>query len=204
MVMVGIISALWLRERVTTDQIWGTFIMFGGAYFIATKGLTTPLTLASGDTLLLGAAFFGALSTNVFKRYLAEVSPQLVVLMRNFMGAILNLTITPFVFGFQHNFEKVFDKQVFSTLVLFSLLVIVGAQFLWYKSVELIPASKASSIGMTSPLFGVFFAMLILRDSFTYYHLVGGILIIAGLMFATLHVQNRVQQIHLKVKQWIH
>ncbi|MBU0727941.1 DMT family transporter, partial [Patescibacteria group bacterium] len=48
MVIVGIISAIWLRERVGVKQIWGTFIMFGGAYFIATKGLTEQISLASG------------------------------------------------------------------------------------------------------------------------------------------------------------
>lgn len=205
MVFVGIISAIWLREKVGPRQIIGTIIMFGGAYFIATKGLTQSITIGSGDSFLLIAAVFGALSTNIFKRYLSQVSPQLVVLMRNTLGLILNLTIVPFVFGFQHNFESVFDIRVLLILIVFTLVVIVGAQYLWYKSVEIIPANSASTIGMSSPLFGVLFAMGILGEKLTYYHIFGGILIVIGLIASTLHQQRHAHHdVHLKVKHWMH
>ncbi len=205
MVIVGIISAFWLREKVGPRQIVGTIIMFGGAYFIATKGLTSKIVIGSGDTLLFAAAFFGALSTNVFKRYLSHISPQLIVLMRNTLGMILNLTIVPFIFGFQHNFQSVFDKKTLTILIIFTLIIIVGAQYLWYKSVEIIPANRASTIGMSSPLFGILFAMSILGEKLTYYHIFGGILIVLGLIASTLHQQRHAQHpVHLKVKHWIH
>lgn len=205
MVMVGIISALWLRERVGVRQIAGTVIMFGGAYFIATKGLTQQIIIGSADSLLFAAAFFGALSTNVFKRYLSHVSPQLIVLMRNTLGMILNLTIVPFIFGFQHDFHPVFDKKVLMVLIFFTLVVIVGAQYLWYKSVEMIPATKASLIGMSSPMFGVMFAMGVLGEKLTWYHMFGGSLIVVGLVFATLHhIRHPNHHIHAKVKHWMH
>lgn len=205
MVMVSIISALWLRERVTPRQIIGTIIMFGGAYFIATKGLTQNLQLTSGDTLLFAAAFFGALSTNVFKRFATKVSPRLVVLTRNALGLLLNISIVPFIFGFQHDFTPVFDLKVFSILAVFSLMVIVGAQSLWYKAVEMIPAVRASTIGMSSPLFGILFAMTILGEKLTTFHLIGAPLIIIGLIFSTLHHQESDNHKNvLKARQWSH
>lgn len=205
MVFVGIISALWLRERVTGNQIVGTIVMLGGAYFIATKGLTSQITLGSGDTLLIGAAIFGALSTNVFKMYLSEVSPHLVVLMRNVFGAILNLTLVPVIFGFQHDFTRLGDSQVLTTAIAFTLIAIVGAQYLWYKSVELIPANAASTIGMTSPFFGVVIAIAVLGEQLTYFHVIGGLLIVIGLIYSTLHRQSHAKlNLSLKVKNWIH
>ncbi|QQR84083.1 DMT family transporter [Candidatus Peregrinibacteria bacterium] len=205
MVIVGIISAIWLKEKVTPKQIIGTIIMFGGAYFIATKGLTESLQLASGDTLLFGAAFFGALSTNVFKRFSSQVSPELVVLVRNMLGIILNLTIVPFLFDFSHDFSPIFNMKNFLVLAFFSLIVIVGAQSLWYKSVEMIPANRASTIGMSSPLFGVMFAMMILGEKLSMYHLFGGSLIVIGLIFSTLHHQtNPEHNQQLKARNWSH
>lgn len=205
MVIVGIISAIWLKEKVGAKQIWGTFIMFGGAYFIATKGLTQEISIMSGDILLLGAAFFGALSTNVFKRYLSDVSPQLTVFFRNLMGAILNLTLVPFVFGFQHSFSKIFDLNTFIITCAFALLAIVGAQYLWYKSIELIPANEASTIGMSSPLYGVFIAISILHETLFFHHIVGGLLIVIGLILATLHHQKHPEhRKHLNAKHWVH
>ncbi|GEM_PF-935848 len=205
MVMVGIISGLWLRERVTPPQIIGTVIMLGGAYFIATHGLTQSLTWGSGDLLLLASAFFGALSTAVFKRFSTEVSPQLVVLTRNMLGVILNLTIVPFLFHFQHDFNPIFDVKVLAVLTVFSLMVIVGAQSLWYRAVEIIPANRASNIGMTSPIFGVIFAMSILGEKLTSYHMIGGALILLGLFFSTLHHQkDALHRTYLKARNWSH
>ena len=205
MVIVSIISTLWLRERITPPQIIGTVIMLGGAYFIATHGLTESLSWGSGDLLLFAAAFFGALSTAVFKRFSTDVSPQLVVLTRNTLGVLLNLTIVPFIFKFQHNFNPLFDVKVLAVLTVFSLMVIVGAQSLWYKAVEIIPANRASNIGMTSPVFGVLFAMGILGEKLTTYHMIGGALILIGLFFSTLHHQgNASHGIHLKARNWTH
>lgn len=205
MVIVSIISTLWLRERITPFQILGTFVMLGGAFFIATKGLTIRMTLGSGDTLLLAAAFFGALSTTVFKRFATVVSPQLVVLTRNILGVLLNLTIVPFLFKFQHDFNPIFDVKVLAVLTVFSLMVIVGAQSLWYKAVEIIPANRASNIGMTSPIYGVLFAMGILGEKLTTYHMIGGALILLGLFFSTLHHQkSSMHGAHLKARNWTH
>lgn len=205
MVMVGIISALWLRERISKEQIVGTIIMLGGAYFIATKGLSVQIELAGGDSLLLGAALFGALSTNIFKRYLTNVSPQLVVLMRNFLGVVLNLTLVPYIFQFEHNFSPLSEKNILITAILFTSIAIVGAQYLWYKAVELIPASAASTIGMTSPFFGVIIAIVVLGESLLFHHVVGGLLIIIGLIFSTLHMQQQTHhEKHLKAKHWVH
>lgn len=205
MVIVGIISALWLRERVTGQQIVGTIVMLSGAYFIATKGLTVPMQLGNGDTLLLVAAFFGALSTNVFKMYLSDVSPHLVVLMRNVFGVVLNLTIVPVIFGFQHSFAELAHKEVFFTALAFTLIAIVGAQYLWYKSVEMIPANAASTIGMTSPFFGVLVAVTVLGESLAYFHMIGGLLIIIGLIYSTLHRHTHEHhKRHLTVKNWMH
>lgn len=190
MVMVSILSTLWLREKITSYQIIGTFVMFGGAYFIATHGLTESLNWGSGDILLIAAAFFGALSTTVFKRFSAVVSPQLVVLTRNTLGVLLNLTIVPFVFKFQHDFNPLFDVNVLAVLTVFTLMVIIGAQSLWYRAVEIIPANRASNIGLTSPIFGVLFAMGILGEKLTSYHWIGGALILIGLIFSTLHHQT--------------
>ena len=205
MVMVSLISALWLRERVTPPQIAGTVVMLGGAYFIATHGLTESLAWGSGDLLLFAAAFFGALSTAVFKRFATEVSPQLVVLRRNTLGILLNLSIVPFIFQFRHDFNPIFDVKVLAVLTVFSLTVIVGAQSLWYKAVEVIPANRASNIGMTSPIFGVLFAMGILGEKLTSYHMIGGVLILIGLFFSTLHHQaNPMHGDHLKARNWSH
>lgn len=205
MVIVGIISALWLRERVSGNQIVGTIVMLSGAYFIATKGLSVQLSLGSGDTLLLGAAFFGALSTNVFKMYLSDVSPHLVVLMRNVFGVVLNLTLVPYVFGFQHSFSNLVHYDVFFTALFFTLVAIIGAQYLWYKSVEMIPANAASTIGMTSPFFGVLVAVIVLGERLSYFHMVGGILIVIGLIYSTLHRHTHTHhKKHLTVKNWMH
>ncbi|MBT5016481.1 DMT family transporter [Candidatus Peregrinibacteria bacterium] len=205
-VFVGIISFLWLREKITKNQIGGIALMFIGMLLIATQNFAIGFNFNHGDILIMGSALVWALATVIFKKNLHHMSPELVVLIRNFTGAICMFFVIPLILNVEHTVNlTLLDQNILIPLVLFALLTIVFGQMLWYKTLDLIPATVASSIGLLGPLFGVILAVTILKENLYSYHLIGGIFILIGLALTVLHHQKHPHHHKLqKTKHWTH
>ena len=204
-IMIGIISAIWLKEKITRHQVIGMIVMILGIYIIANKGLSIQAQFNNGDIMIILAAFSWALSVSIFKKYLHKISPELVVIFRNTVGALVLFFILPYILGFQHNFQSLSELNVVKLLIIFSIIAIMACQFLWYKSLKIISATRASTISLLSPFFGVIFAVLILGEKLAIYHLYGGILVIIGLVLTVIHHQKHPHHhIHQKVKHHLH
>ena len=200
-VFTGIISALWLKEKITRQQFIGTLIMFGGLHLIITKGMSEQIQFNGGDFFIILATISWAMATNIFKKFFHKISPELVVIFRNTVGALVLFFILPYIFNFQHDFSPLTKPEVIIPLILLSVLTIVIAQSLWYKALELIPATRISTISLLSPIFGVTFAVLVLGEKLAAYHFYGGALIIFGLILTVVHHQKHPHHhAHQKIK----
>lgn len=204
-VFAGLISFIWLKEKATIHQIIGALVMFVGVMYIITKGFGVSFDYNQGDLFIIGSALSWAFATNIFKKKLHHIVPELVVLFRNIIGTIILFFLIPFMFNVQHDMAPLLESKTAFTIIFFSLFTIILAQFLWYSALELIPASLASSIGLLSPFFGVLFAIVILREDILPYHYIGGILVMIGLVFTVYHHQQHPKhQLIEKVKHWTH
>ncbi|MEA3305038.1 MAG: DMT family transporter [Patescibacteria group bacterium] len=187
-VIAGAISYFWLKEKITMHQLIGAFVMFIGVLFIISGGSLSFSVLDTGSLYVIGAAASWALATNIFKKYLDDISPELVVLIRNTVGATTLFLILPFFFDINHNISgELLRYEILLPLVMFALFTIIGAQFFWYKTLELVSASTASSISLTTPIFGVALSYLVLGESIESYHYIGGIFIFIGLVLTVFH-----------------
>ncbi len=204
-VFVGIISFLWLKERVTKYQIFGIILMFLGVVLIVTQNFTNTFTTNHGDLYIIASALIWALSVCLFKKNLHRVSPELVVLIRNGVGAMFFFIIIPLLIPIQHEFSALLNKEVLIPLLIFSLFVIVFGQLMWYKTLELIPATIASSTSLLAPLIGVILAVLILGETLYTHHFIGGAAILIGLAFTVIHHQKHPHHHKIvKTKHWTH
>ncbi|MEI6221383.1 MAG: DMT family transporter [bacterium] len=180
-----IISILWLKEQFKIGDGISMTIMVIGMLTIVTKGFHEGINPAGGDVLIIASALSWAAATTIYKRFLPKVSQDIAVLSRNLIGAVCVLIVYPLVFHVSLNFQPLLDSRVFGILLLFAILVTVGAQMLWYKAVELTTVNKASQASLSKPFFGVIFAMLILGEQLLVFHWIGGVLIIGGLILTT-------------------
>jgi len=199
-VFASAIAVLWLKEDITPRQIGGAALMLFGVLFIVTKVFTAGFSLNLGDLLVLGSTLSGAISTNIFKKYLHKIDPELVVLFRNIIGALVLAFVFPFLFDVVHDTTALFDGKIFILLASFSLIAIATPQLLWYKSLEVLPTSLISSLGLLNPVFGVILAVLILDEAVSWFHYVGGCIVFLGLYFTLSHQQNHPEhKKHLKL-----
>ncbi len=204
-VLAGVISFLWLKEKTSLHQILGVIFMMFGIFFIVTKGDFSTPNLDAGSLFIMGGATAGAFSTNIFKKYLSHILPELVVLLRNLVGAIVLFAVISFLFSTKYDTTLLFEKQVLIPLLLFAVFTMIFAQFFWYKALELIPAHTAASLALSPIFFGVILAIIILKEEIYSYHLLGGAFVIVGLIFTIFHQKEHPKH-HLleKVKHWFH
>lgn len=195
--LFGFLGVIFLQEKITRNQIFGAAFMFLGVYIIATQGFEKTFSLSIGNIYILGATFLGSVSSIIFKKHLHHILPEIVVFMRNSIGAVIMLTIIPVVFQFEHQINPIFNTHVFQILIMYVLIVIIAGQLLWYKTLDVIPANRTSLIALLNPLFGVTFSAIILGEILNQTHFFGGGCIILGMMATLFH--NRKHPHHEKV-----
>ena len=88
------------------------------------------------------------------------------------------------------------------------ILTTISGQYLWYKALEMTSATNVSMAGLSSPLFAIFYAVILLKESVSFSQISGGVFIIIGLIvlefhFKNIHTQEKHKH-HLKLKHWPH
>lgn len=204
-IVTGIFATIFLKEKISWAKIAGILFMFLGVSIIATKGFSNLLNFNSGYYFLFGSILGVSISTIIFKKFLTHISTDVTVLSRNFWGIILMVLIFPFFLNLNYEMNVIWnDQKLLLILIGYAVFVLLTAHFLWYKSLEKIKASVSSLLIFLKPLFGVIFAVLILKEDFDQFHLIGGVLIIIGLIFSIYHRKKHgLIDDHYKKHHWI-
>jgi drug/metabolite transporter (DMT)-like permease len=105
-----------------------------------------------------------------------ELFPSQVVFLRNIISGVL-LTILYFLIFPLENFAIIIDPYNFMFFLL--MAIDYGASlYLWYKALTYIQIGKASIIISLTPIVSAFFSFIILGTMFTFFHLIGTIIVI--------------------------
>jgi drug/metabolite transporter (DMT)-like permease len=172
------------RVRVGAIQALGIAATLLGVAVVATQGHIATIAAFHfnlGDGLILLACFLYAGYTLAL-RYRPAV-PSLVFFAA--LAVIAFLTSLPLV-----AYEVVTGTVQWPTpegwaiLVFIALLPSFLAQLSFMRGVDLIGPSRAGLFANLVPLFGAFFAVVVLGESFALFHLVGLVLVVGGILIA--------------------
>ncbi|MCE8017590.1 DMT family transporter [Halomonas sp. MCCC 1A17488] len=176
-----LLSALILREAPSRGGTLGGLLALFGVLVLLGRG--DPLTLldlqvALGDLLMVVAATCYALYGVMLKRWPLGLPPW-VVLYAQVVFAVLFL-LPPYLLG---PMTPVDDHNVW--LILYAgIPASIVTTFLWMRAIRQIGASQASIFINLMPLFSALIAMLFLGERIALFHLVGGLLVLAGVIMA--------------------
>ena len=191
MLFALIFSIVFLKELVSWKQIIGIIIMFLGLAIIATEGGDLGIHIAKGELLILTACIFWGFAIIIFKKYIKNVSLELVLILRFFLGAVfffLFLILTQ-----SDDFIKALEsfniKSLFM-IIAYTVISIVISKYCSFKSMEVSPIYIWSSVMLLSPVFALFFNYLILSEIPKWYHYIGAAGIIIGFAFVQLHIHK--------------
>jgi len=184
---VLIIGFSWLifSTKTTSLQFSGIFISLLGVICIVLKGNISNLLnlyFIPGDIWMFIAVFSWGLYSVLLKKIDAKLNQLATLEIMIIIGLIF---ISPFYFleSLDNKFlpVKLIDFYMISYVAIFAGII---SFFCWNKGVFLIGANRASLFLYLIPIFSSLWAILFLDENFSFYHLIGAIFIVLGIILS--------------------
>jgi drug/metabolite transporter (DMT)-like permease len=177
-------AAMFRGVRVTFMQVTGMAVALCGILLIATHG--EPLRLRElefnrGDLMILGAStLYAGYTLALFDR------PPISALVF-FAGLAMGALASSFPFFLIEVFSGYFHMPTAKGWAILGFVAVgpsLVAQLLYMRGVELIGPGRAGLFNNLTPIFGAFFAVLLLGEDFHPYHAVAMVLALSGIWVA--------------------
>lgn len=194
--LIALLGVVFLKEKVSSHQVGGSLLMVAGVVVIATKNFSVTVSPEYGDLFLIMTALCWAFANIIMKKYLCDLPPEVIVIGRHALAAVILMTLT------FNQIPGIVNAQMLPYLVGLVVLVILVGQYLWYYSLEHTSAGNVGLISLTIPMFGVLYSVTLLGETLTSYQIIGGALIVLGLFAVEVHlstlkdIECRIRGIH--------
>ena len=185
-VMIIIFCWLFKIEKTNIYQILGVIFSLLGVIVIITKANTAVLfnlNFNKGDLWMVVAMFSWAMYSALLRKKKFELS-QLSLLQTIISAGLIFLLpayLTELVLGYRANLHLPF------VLTLTYVVIFPGlASFIfWIKGISIIGSNRAGIFLHLMPIFSTILAIIIFKEKFMSYHLIGAILIITGIVLSS-------------------
>lgn len=182
--LILIVGMLLFRDATSRPQLLGVVLSLVGVLTIVSRGqLQTLLALRLnlGDALILLAGLLWAIYA-VFLRKRPGVHPLSFLAATVAVGVV---AITPFyLFELSRGRYIVQAPESWLTIAYVSMFPSLIAYLFYNRGVELIGSARTGQYLNLTPVFGAMLSILILKERLGIYHVIGVILIAAGILLA--------------------
>ena len=184
-VIISIISALMLGERLTPGKIAGTLLSLTGASIVLSGG--NPLSLfrgglSHGDLMILGCVAAWTAYSVAGSRVMKRVNPLMAVTWSCLLGTLM-LVFPALTHGLLEDIGRA--SLVDWGNILFLGVVATGVAFTWYYAgIRAIGAARAGIFINLVPVFAIAMGYVILDEPVTSSLVGGGLMVISGVWLA--------------------
>ena len=171
-----------MKEKVSKTQIGFSLLLLLGLMIAVTQGSFNLLEFNLGVLLLLVLACIWMLAHVITKKYILDQNNSTatqMVFIRNGISAIFLLTSYFIIFPLE-NVSLIFNTVNIIYYIAMGTVYAIGL-FMWYKTLSLIDASKATILYSPTPIVTAIFSVFLLGKEFTVYHLIGTIIVIISI-----------------------
>ena len=184
-VMIIFFSTLLKIEKTNIFQIFGVALSLAGVLLIITKAdieILKNLDFNRGDLTMLIAMFSWSIYSALLKKKKYELSQITLLQVVIGFGVII---LIPFYF-IDLNFGNHIKLDIPFFLILIYVIFFPGiiSFFFWIKGVGLIGANRAGVYLHLMPILGAVMAMIIFKEKIMFYHFMGAIFIISGIVLS--------------------
>ncbi len=184
---VWIVGLSWLffRETITRRQVPGILLSFVGTLIIVSQGdlaALVALQLNWGDTLVLIAVISYAAYTSLLRRR-PPIHPLSLLAVTFSGGALLLLPL----YLWEHLTVQAMPVTLQTALAVGYVAIFpsILAYLCYNRGVELVGANRAGLFIHLMPVFGSVLAMMFLNETLQWFHGLGVLLIIGGIVLAS-------------------
>lgn len=184
LIMIG--SVLWLGERMTRAQLFGSILSLIGVLYVTAKGNWSALTdvhFSSGDLWIAAATLGWAAYALLLKTWPSALSTPARVAVISFAGACVLLPFTVW----EASTPIAVEWSMTALLLVVTAALFPGLLAFWAYGYaqQILGSSRVAASLYLAPLFAAVAAYLALNEKLQSFHLVGGMLVLGGLALAS-------------------
>ena len=184
-VMIIFISSLLKIEKTNIFQIIGVVLSLTGVVFIVTKAdieILKTLNFNKGDVTMVIAMFSWATYSALLKKKKYELSQISLLEVVITFGLVFLIPI--YFIEMSMGYLIKLGKPFYLTLTYVVLFPGLCSFFFWIKGISIIGANRSGIFLHLMPIFGAVMAMIIFKEKFMFYHLLGAIFILMGIILS--------------------
>ena len=196
-----IYAGVFLKEKIKRAEILALMSMFLGISIVALRGFNGPISIATGDLLIISGALSYAIGSAIFKKKLTKLHPEVVLFSRGLMAVIFFVLVAPIVQLPIVEEITTFPIALIGALIGYGFLSRFMYLFSFYEAME---RMSAHTVSLFLPLISVgslAFAHVYLGEGVYWYHITGGLFIILGsiiFQFSSKHLKGDHLDRHLR------
>ena len=185
---VMIIFFCWVFkiERTNFYQILGVIFSLLGVIVIVTKadlGKLLNLNFNKGDLWMVVAMFSWAMYSALLRKKKFELSQ--ISFLQTIISAGLILLLPAYLTEMALGYRVNINLPFILTLTYVVLFPGLASFFFWIKGISIIGSNRSGIFLHLMPIFSTIMAMLIFKEKFMTFHLIGAILIITGIILSS-------------------
>ena len=184
-VMLMFISSILKIERTNIFQILGVICSFVGVILIITKAnldLLVNLDFNKGDLTMVVAMLSWATYSALLKKRKHELSQLSLLEVIITFGLIFLIPI--YITEYSLGFEITLNKPFILVLIYVVLFPGLAAFICWIKGISLIGPNRSGVFLHLMPILSALMAMIIFKEKFMLYHLLGAFFILSGIILS--------------------
>ena len=185
---VMIILFCWLLkiEKTNIYQILGVIFSLSGVIVIITKAdlvVLLNLNFNKGDLWMVVAMFSWALYSALLRKKKLELSQ--LTLLQTIISAGLVFLLPAYLIELSLGYRANIHLPFILTLTYVVLFPGLASFILWIKGISIIGSNRSGIFLHLIPIFSTIMAIIIFKEKFMVYHLIGAILIITGIILSS-------------------
>ncbi|MGX2958841.1 DMT family transporter [Peribacillus sp. JNUCC 23] len=181
-ILTSFLAAVFLKEKLTTRMLMGSFLAVIGIYFVVTKGNLSTIHIDKGLLWIVVTMITFAIMIIMTRVLSQRVDPLTITLYSNLVGFIVAI---PFAFSLDAPIRISFDISDWALLIGTAVIVHGIATLIWNNNIRHVDASKASILSNLEPFVAMVTGFILLSKPITSVELLGSLFIVGGVVLST-------------------
>ena len=190
-VMIIIFCWLFKIEKTNIYQVLGVIFSLFGVIVIITKanlGILLNLNFNKGDLWMVVAMFSWAMYSALLRKQKFEISQ--LSLLQIIISAGLIFLLPAYLIELSLGYRASINLPFILALTYVVLIPGLASFIFWIKGISIIGSNRSGIFLHLMPIFSTILAIIIFKEKFMFYHLIGAILIITGIILSSKKKKN--------------
>lgn len=193
-VLAALLAAFFLKERFNARQLIGLFFSIAGVLLVTSRGAWSGLSgivFNQGDLLVILASLSWAIYSLASKLAMKHLSALQASTYSIYLGLLFLYPAS--IYELSMGAHVTLSWSAFLALIYLGIVPTAITYILWNKGIQAVGPTKAGYFYNLLPIYTAILAAVFLDESISWYHLAGGLLVLAGVYLGSVVVRNQTE-----------